>query len=39
MLWIAGIYLACVFALVWAMLNAPEGYEDETGFHYGSPSE
>lgn len=30
----AAITLSGTAALVIAMLNAPEGYEDETGFHF-----
>ena len=39
MLWLIGAYLAGMGFLVWIMLNAPEGYEDDQGFHYGRPEE
>lgn len=29
-----GFAIACVW-VVWQFINAPEGYEDETGFHFG----
>jgi hypothetical protein len=36
---IAMVILAAIAAKVRATVNAqvPEGYEDETGFHFGSP--
>jgi hypothetical protein len=30
-------YVACVLKMVNAALDAPIGYEDERGFHYGLP--
>ena len=30
--------LAIVSLLVFLFLNAPQGYEDARGFHYGKPS-
>ena len=35
-IWIlASSYLAGTLVLTWALLNAPEGYEDERGFQQG----
>lgn len=29
------LWLACAGLFVWLCADAPEGYEDETGFHFG----
>lgn len=29
-------YVMCVAVFIWAMRAAPRGYEDESGFHFGS---
>lgn len=36
MLWIAAfILLLFALSVAWMARNAPEGYEDKNGFHYG----
>lgn len=30
-----GIYVALAGFIFWLIYTAPEGYQDETGFHYG----
>lgn len=37
--WIAWIVTGAVTCLVLSMLNAPLGYEDEDGFHFGTQDE
>jgi hypothetical protein len=35
-IWIlASTYLTCSLGLTWALLHAPEGYEDDRGFQRG----
>jgi hypothetical protein len=37
--WLLVISLLIVACAVYLILTAPEGYEDEDGFHYGRPDE
>jgi hypothetical protein len=37
--WLLIIVLLIIAAVVYMILTAPEGYEDEDGFHYGRPDE
>jgi hypothetical protein len=37
--WLLIIVLLIIAAVVYMILTAPEGYEDEYGFHYGRPDE
>lgn len=34
-----GLYLLCLLWLLLSFLEAPEGYEDARGFHYGRPGQ
>jgi len=34
-----GILVALCWIGIWLCENAPEGYEDEDGFHYGRPED
>jgi hypothetical protein len=36
---ILAVYLGMTFAFAWLLATAPEGYEDDAGFHYGKPSD
>ena len=38
-IFVGGVFLIGIAALVWGAMNAPEGYEDEDGFHEGNPPE
>jgi hypothetical protein len=37
--WLLVIALLIVACTIYLVLTAPEGYEDEDGFHYGRPDE
>ena len=39
MYWIIGIYITGIIWVIYEWINAPEGYEDATGFHYGTPDQ
>jgi len=32
---VVGIWIICVIWVIILLCDVPEGYEDETGFHYG----
>lgn len=34
---VVAILVAGIAVLAWEVYIAPEGYEDEDGFHYGTP--
>jgi hypothetical protein len=39
-MWIyLGLNLVCSIVMYIMFKTAPEGYQDETGFHYGKPKE
>lgn len=33
--WVLGVFVVLVIAIVWIGCCTPEGYQDDTGFHYG----
>ena len=37
LVWIGMGEIAILAILVWLTWHAPDGYEDEAGFHYGEP--
>jgi len=37
--WLLIVSLLIVACTIYLILTAPEGYEDEDGFHYGRPDE
>lgn len=39
LVWLAIIILIMIAILVYSIVTAPEGYEDENGFHYGKPDD
>ena len=39
MSWLGITILLIIACTIYLMLTAPEGYEDEDGFHYGKPNE
>ncbi len=39
MSWLLLIVLVIIAATVYLIITAPEGYEDNDGFHYGRPDE
>ena len=32
---IVGVFVACILFIAWQMAHAPEGYQDQNGFHFG----
>ena len=34
---IACVFITSLIAMIWCIINAPDGYEDEDGFHEGNP--
>ena len=37
--WLLIIVLLIIIGTAYMIITAPEGYEDEDGFHYGRPDE
>lgn len=36
---LASVWISAIVWFVWAALTAPDGYEDETGYHDGRPGD